>query len=113
SPNGLTLVYGNYVFEFGGTIPGTAELNQIYAHLPRWNNSPLPALPGFLPADGLIPNSERYILGPVSLQRFEPRIFPSTAGFHLGAEAELAKYKDPKGNITLLIFSYPTPTMAR
>ena len=38
-----------------------------------------------LPADGLIPNSERYILGPVSLDRFEPRIPPSVAAFHLGS----------------------------
>jgi hypothetical protein len=73
----------------------------------------LPALPGFLPKDGLIPNSERYVVGPVSLQRFEPRIPPSLAAFHLSAEAQLAKYQSSKGPMTLVVFEYPTPNMAR
>ena len=63
--------------------------------------------------NGLIPNSERYILGPVSLARFEPRIAPSLAAFHLGTEAQLGRYRTPKGDLTLAIFSYPTPNIAR
>ena len=75
--------------------------------------SPLPALMSFLPSAGLIPNSERYILGPVGLERFEPGIAPSVAAFHLGAEAQLGKYKSPKGPLSLAIFEYPTPNVAR
>jgi hypothetical protein len=61
----------------------------------------------------LVPNSERYLLGPVSLQRFLPEIPPSVAAFRLGAEAQLAKYNTSKGLMTMAIFDYPTPTMAR
>jgi hypothetical protein len=85
----------------------------VYAQLPKLEQSPLPALIGFLPSSALIPNSERYVVGPVSLERFEPRIAPSVAGFHMGAEAQLGKYKSPKGPLSLAIFNYPTPNMAR
>jgi len=111
--DGTIFAYGNYVFQFTGAVPPAADLQQIYAQLPKLEQSPLPALMSFLPSSGLIANSERYILGPVSLDRFEPRIAPSVAGFHLGAEGQLGKYKSPKGPLSLAIFNYPTPGVAR
>jgi hypothetical protein len=111
--DGRIFAYGNYIFQFTGAVPPAADLEPIYALLPRLEQSPLPTLIGFLPQAGVIPNSERYILGPVSLERFEPRIPPSIAGFHLGAEGQLAKYKSAKGPLNLAIFYYLTPNMAR
>jgi hypothetical protein len=111
--DGSIYAYGNYVFQFTGTVPLQSDLQPVYAALPKLEQSPLPALMSFLPSTNLIPNSERYILGPVSLERFEPRIAPSVAAFHLGAEGQLAKYKSPKGPLSLAIFYYPTPNMAR
>ncbi len=105
--------YANYVFQFAGAVPEQKDLDLLYAQLPQLDQAPLPPLIGNPPTEGLIPNSERYILGPVSLARFEPRIAPSLAAFHLGAEAQLARYRTPKGDLTLAIFSYPTPNMAR
>ncbi len=111
--DGVIFAYGNYLFQLTGAVPDEAELNQIYSQLPLFENSPLPLLIDALPPSGLIPNSERYILGPVSLQRFEPRIAPSLAAFHLGAEAQLGQYQTPQGKLTLVVFEYPTPNMAR
>ncbi len=111
--DGVILAYGNYVFQFTGAVPPAADLNQLYTQLPRLEQSPLPALIGFLPSEGLIPNSERYVLGPVSLKLFESRIAPSVAAFHLGSEGQLGKYQTPKGPMTLSIFNYPTPNIAR
>jgi hypothetical protein len=111
--DGTIFAYGNYVFQFTGAVPPADDLQPLYAQLPKLEQSPLPILMGFLPAAGLIPNSERYVLGPVSLDRFEPRIAPSAAGFHLGAEGQLGKYKSPKGPLNLAIFYYPTPGVAR
>ena len=105
--------FANYVFLFDPKPPGEAELDQLYKVLPRIENSPLPVLKDYLPADGLIVDSPRYVVGPVSLSRFEPRISPSLAAFHLSAEAQLGRYSTPKGPMTLAIFSYPTPNMAR
>ncbi len=113
TPDGTLFAYGNYVFQFTGAVPPAADLAPIYPQLPKLEQSPLPALVSFLPSAGLIPNSERYVLGPVSLERFEPRIPPSVAAFHLGAEGQLAKYKSPKGPLNLAIFNYTTPNMAR
>jgi len=84
--DGVILAFGNYVFQFTGSVPKPADLDQLYNQVPELEQSALPALPGFLPREGMIPNSERYLLGPVSLQRFEPRIAPSVAAFHLSAE---------------------------
>ncbi len=113
TPEGAVAAYGNYVFRFTGTVPEQKDLELLYAQLPQLDRAPLPALIGNLPQDGLIPNSERYILGPASLARFEPRIAPSLAAFHLDAEAQLGRYRTPKGDLTLVIFNYPTPNMAR
>jgi hypothetical protein len=111
--DGLIFAYGNYLFQLTGALPGETELSQIYSQLPLFENSPLPLLLDALPPTGLIPNSERYVLGPVSLQRFEPRIAPSMAAFHLGAEAQSGQYQTPKGKLILTIFEYPTPNIAR
>jgi hypothetical protein len=111
--DGVILAFGNYVFQFTGSVPAADDLDQLYSQVPQLEQAPLPALAGFLPQDGLIPNSERYVVGPVSLQRFEPRIAPSIAAFHLSAEAQLAKYKSAKGPMTLVVFEYPTPNIAR
>jgi hypothetical protein len=111
--DGMILAYGNYVFQFTGAVPGQPELTLIYSQVPQFENSSLPLLLEALPPSGLVPNSERYIVGPVSLQRVEPRIPPSSAAFHLGAEAQSGQYQTPKGKMTLSIFEYPTPNMAR
>jgi hypothetical protein len=111
--DGVIFAYGNYVFQLTGNIPTTEQLTPIYATLPKLEQSPLPVLMTDLPRDGLVANSERYVIGPVSLDRFEPRIPPSTAAFHLGSEAIIGKYTTDKGPLTLVIFNYPTPGMAR
>jgi len=111
--DGVIFAYGNYVLQITGGLPEQADLAVFYNRLPKFENSPLPALMDALPPDGLIANSGRYLLGPTSLQRFEPGIPPSTAAFRLGAEGQLGKYNTPKGELTLSIFAYPTPSMAR
>lgn len=103
---------GNYVFQITGTPPDKRELEAFYLDLPRYENSPLPVLASDLPHAGLIQNSERYVLGPVSLERFQPQVPPSVAAFHLGTEAQLASYTTPKGPMTLAIYNYPTPAIA-
>ena len=113
TPGGALFAYGNYVFEVSGEVPEQKDLDLLFSQLTQLDSAPLPALAGYLPQQGLIPNSGRYILGPASLARFEPRIAPSLAAFHFGAEAQLGRYRTPKGDLTLAIFSYPTPNIAR
>jgi hypothetical protein len=111
--DGRIFAHGNYVFQLTGKLPAQADLDAVLAQLPKLEQSPLPALIGYLPAAGLLPNSERYIVGPVSLDRFATGIPASTAAFHLGAEGQAGKYRTPKGILSLAIFNYPTPNLAR
>ncbi len=113
TPKGAIVNFGNYVLQFDGGIPAKTDLLQIGRALPKLDQSSLPPLRTYIPGKFLVPNSERYIVGPVSLDRFEHSIPPSIAAFHLGAEAEIARFQAKGGESTLAIFSYPTPQIAR
>jgi hypothetical protein len=108
----LLLVHGNYLLAFAGYKPGTVDLDAVTQALRNVDTTGLPALPGYLPSRDLVPNSERYIIGPAGLQKFASGIPPSVAAFHFGAEAQLGVFHSPKGDVTLAIFNYPTPQMA-
>ncbi len=112
TPDTLLLVHGNYLLSFSGYKPTTPELDAVAAELKNVDSTSLPTLPGFLPAENLVPNSERYITGPVALQKFDPGIPPSVAAFHMSAEAQLGVFRSPKGEMALAIFNYPTPQIA-
>lgn len=112
TPTGLLLVHGNYLLVFQGYTPAGPEIEALTASLRNVESTLLPTLPGYLPSLNLAPNSERYITGPASLQKFIAGIPPSVAAFHLGAEAETGVFHSPKGDTTLTIFNYPTPQIA-
>jgi hypothetical protein len=112
TPTTLLMVHGNYLLSFDGYKPPVAELNAVVAELRNVDTTTLPTLPGFMPSENLVPNSERYIVGPVGLARFDPGIPPSVAGFHMGAEGQLGVFHSPKGDMALAIFNYPTPQIA-
>ena len=110
---GVFLAYGNYVLSLEGFRPGTDTFNQILIALPRLDLSALPSLPGFLPREGLVAGSERYMIGPAGLEKFEPRIPISLAAFSLSAEAQTAKFAARDGEQQLTIFAYPTQQIAK
>lgn len=112
TPQSLLLVHGNYLLEFNGYKPTQPELDAVAANLKLVDQTPLPTLPGYVPDSDRVPNSERYILGPASLQKFVPAIPPSLAAFRLGAEAQYTLFHGPKGDVPMVIFDYPTPQIA-
>lgn len=109
----VLVAWGNYLLRFDGWKPQAVDLGPLIDRLPKLEKSSLPTLAGYLPAENLVPNSERYILGPASLDRFRPGIPPSVAAFHMGAEAQLGRYGSGQQAMDLAIFSYPTPQIAR
>jgi hypothetical protein len=113
TPGMTLLAFGNYLFRFEGRRPEVEELAALFGALPLLDQSALPALSGYLPADNLVPNSQRFVTGPTSLERFEPGIPPSVAAFHYGTEAQLGKYRAGAAEMLLAVFSYPTPQIAR
>lgn len=112
-PAGHPFQDANYVLQFEGTVPSEQDLVPLYARFAKLENSALPVISTYLPAEGLVPNSARYITGPVALERFIPKIPPSVAAFSMSAEAQYGRYQTKNGEMALAIFNYPTPTMAR
>jgi hypothetical protein len=111
TPDGLMFLFGNYLFRFDGWKPARTDLEALLAHLPKLDQGPFPLV--YLPAQGLVEESRRYAIGPVGLERFQPGIPPSVAAFSLGAEAEVARYRTPAGEMQMAVVAYPTPQMAR
>ena len=69
-------------------------------------------LPAQLPARGLEPGTEKYLLGPVSAKLALPSFPANLIGFEDGAEAKAGTYFSNGQRMVLLEISYPTPQMA-
>ncbi len=120
------LVVGNLVMNVdSGNRPITnADLNALAQSVARQaDRRPYPPIASFLPKAGLIPGSERYVLGPLALAK----VFPAGAtnrtdwaGFADSAEAIVGRYRfsdqlSGKGRPTeglLLLILYPTQQLA-
>lgn len=111
--DGVLLLHHNYLLQFAGWKPELTDIQGFLDQLRDVDRGPLPTLKDYLPSTNLIPNSERYVLGPAALDRFEPHIPPSVAAFHLGTEAQLGSFRTKSGPIGMAIFSYPNPQIAR
>jgi hypothetical protein len=109
----IMLAHANYLLIFQGYKPQAVELGSLYQSLPKVDQAPLPALPGYLPSADLVLNSQRYVIGPAGLAAFDPGIPAGVAAFHLGSEAQIGKFQGPSGEMTLAVFNYPTPAIAR
>jgi hypothetical protein len=120
---GRTLVVvGNLVLDVASAKSGMAAadvsaLGQSVAG--RADRRPYPPIAEFLPKDGLVPGSERYVLGPLALSRVFPPAAANPAdwaGFGSSAEAMVGRYrlpgKGPAGEALLLLILYPTQQIA-
>jgi hypothetical protein len=74
---------------------------------------PQASLPAALPSAGLLPGSEKYLLGPEATRRTLAAFPVDLIGFSQGAEVEAAAYASEKNRATLIAISYPTPQIAR
>jgi hypothetical protein len=84
----------------------------VAAVAPHAERGALPTLVNDLPPKGLVPRTDRYILGPAVLNQSFPVAMGDSLGFSTGAEAEVAKYRVDGQDMTMLIVDYPTPQFA-
>jgi hypothetical protein len=111
---GLQLMtFGNYLIRFEGRVLGLEELKVFLFQLPKVDQSSLPPVLEFVPKQGLVAGTDRFIGGPVALDKFFPKLSPSAAAFHFGAEALVGKYRSGASEFDLAVFYYPTNQMAR
>jgi len=111
--DGALALYHNYLLQFTGPKPEPEDFQSFTSQLRNVHTGPLPILADHLPQTGRIANSDRYVVGPVGLERFLPGISPALAGFDLAAEAAVIDYRTKTGPVRLAVFSYPTPQIAR
>jgi hypothetical protein len=111
--NTVLISDANYVLEFRGLSPTKADLQSLVTALPDRHPSDLPPVVNFVPLKDLVPNSARYILGPVSLRSVAPELGAAAVGFDEGAEAHYTAYRVQGGTVKLVLFDYASPEMAR
>ena len=120
------LVVGNLMLDVnaGKAQMAPADLNVLAKSVAtQADRRPYPPIATFLPHEGLIPGSERYILGPLALAQ----VFPAApvnqadwAGFGSSAEAVVGRYRlsdkssgeQRPGEGVLLLILYPTQQLA-
>ncbi len=103
---------GNYVVACAGKCPKDLPRLADKA-LPNVSHSSTPTLDTYLPAKGLLPKSQRYILGSLGLHTDAPEIPASAVNFGFGTEGLIGRYRNGDGVVTLLVFSFPAPSLAR
>ena len=94
--------------------PSDADLKQLAALLDKKaDHTPYPFVGEHLPEKGRVRDSERYVIGPLSLAHFVPLGTDDWMGFDHSAETILATYHvSADKSETLLITSYPTQQIA-
>jgi len=93
--------------------PADADLKQLSDLLDKKaDHTPYPFIGEHLPDKGRVRDSERYVIGPLSLAHFVPLGTDDWMGFDHSAETILARYQVAGKEETLLISSYPTQQVA-
>ncbi len=96
------------------SVMSGAQMRELARALPRpgGNSGNLPTFIEFMPRQGYIANTQKYVMGPVALATQAPPVSAELVDFNASAEVSLARYITPSGEATLMLISYPTPKMA-
>jgi hypothetical protein len=86
-----------------------ALLRQVSAHA---QIGALPSLWEELPEKQIVTGTDKYVLGPQTLNQLFPVPLGDLVGFSTGGEAEVARYRAGHGEATLLLVDLPTPQIA-
>jgi len=102
--------------KFSGQTATTAgELRELAGALPHpgGNSGNLPTFINFLPQRDYIPNTQKYVMGPVALATLDSAVTQDQVDFEKDeSELTLAHYQLPSGEATLILISYPNPEIA-
>jgi hypothetical protein len=115
APGRALILEGNLVADVSwkSDPPSAADLKALAVALSsRAEQGPYPTIGLRLPQEGMIPRTDRYILGPATLRQLLPIANGDWLGFSEGAEADLARYRVGGEEVTLLVADFPTPQAA-
>ncbi|HLY59654.1 MAG TPA: hypothetical protein VKV95_02700 [Terriglobia bacterium] len=116
--DGALLAHGRNFFRVPRVTGAGFSDNDLSALLFILGNSRLQGekplvLPAALPQPGLVPGSEKYLLGEEAARRALPGFRTDLLGFSLGAEVQSGMYSTGTGRATVLAINYPTPQISR
>lgn len=96
------------------SVMSAAELRELAQELPvAKGGAAAPAeVVGYLPAPSLLPNSIRYVIGPVGLTSVGTALPAQVVDFSRSAEAAVGEYRTRWGTAKLGVIEYPTPQIA-
>ena len=96
------------------TATSAGELRELADNIPLPNGPDRnpPILPAYLPRQGYVPNTAKYVVGPLALASVGAPVAGNLVDFAHGAEVALGQYSGTGGNATLMLISYPTPQIA-
>jgi len=118
SPAGASMVRGRFYIQAWASPGSQVSENELRALLiyiggTRPSNQDFASLPTSLPSAGLVPHSEKYLLGLEAARRILPNFRTDLIGFSQGAEAQVGSYALGPTRATILVLNYPTPQIAR
>lgn len=90
------------------------QLRGLSGTLPRPGGSAgnLPAFIEFMPRRDYIPNTQKYVMGPVALGTLGLPVSTDLVDFNASSEVSLGRYNTSSGEGTVILISYPTPQLA-
>jgi len=96
------------------TVMSAAELRELAGLLPRPGGSAgsLPPILAYMPHQGRVSNTEKYVVGPAGLGEVDSPLPADLVNFNAGAEVVIGKYNTAAGTATLVVINYPTPQIA-
>jgi hypothetical protein len=106
---------GNLVLDIRGKALAKSgpQLKALIAAIePKARDGALPMLGQYLPQKNMVQITDRYILGPQTLNELFPGGLGDSLGFQSHAEAELAHYRLAGHDAILLVVDFPTDQIA-
>lgn len=96
------------------TAMSAAELRELAGDLPQptGNNAKLPTLPTYLPRQGYVPHSAKYVAGPAAFSNIGAPLPADLVDFQRSPELVLARYSTAEGVASMVLIGYPTPQIA-
>jgi hypothetical protein len=96
------------------TAMSASELRELASALPnaKGNAANLPTLPNYLPREQLVPNSAKFMVGPVAVGTMTVPVAADQIKYELNPEILLARYLVDRQTAEMMMIAYPTPQIA-
>jgi hypothetical protein len=96
------------------TVMSAGELRELASDLPQagGNQAKAPTVATYLPAAGMVANTEKFAQGPIGLARINSLLPPELIDFSTEPELASADYNTSQGNAKMTVIAYPEPAIA-